>query len=129
VRFAQRHTPQGLFKNLCTNGDSHRPRTVLFPDVRIAQVLPVNQTMAIEFTPTQSGCYEFACGMKMFRGTVAVVTEDEDAIPPILSLPSGAGAVWEASGAELYDDGTAETVSETVDTGRSGPPRSWAPGA
>jgi plastocyanin domain-containing protein len=45
---------------------------VRFPDFRIAQGLPVNQTTAIEFTPTQPGRYEFACGMNMFRGTVEV---------------------------------------------------------
>ena len=33
---------------------------VRFPDFRIAQALPVNQTTAIEFTPTQPGRYEFA---------------------------------------------------------------------
>jgi plastocyanin domain-containing protein len=56
---------------------------VRFPDFRIAQALPVNQTTAIEFTPTQPGRYEFACGMNMFRGTVEVVAEGEDAVPPI----------------------------------------------
>ena len=45
---------------------------VRFPDFRIAQALPVNQTTAIEFTPTQPGRYEFTCGMNMFRGTVEV---------------------------------------------------------
>ena len=44
-----------------------------FPAFRIAQALPVNQTTAIEFTPTQPGRYEFTCGMTMFRGTVEVV--------------------------------------------------------
>ena len=48
---------------------------VRFPDFRIAQGLPVNQTTAIEFTPAQPGRYEFACGMNMFRGTVEVVAE------------------------------------------------------
>jgi plastocyanin domain-containing protein len=56
---------------------------VRFPDFRIAQALPVNQTTAIEFTPTQPGRYEFACGMNMFRGTVEVVAEDGDAVPPV----------------------------------------------
>lgn len=45
---------------------------VHFPDFRIAQALPVNQTTAIEFTPTQPGRYEFTCGMNMFRGTIEV---------------------------------------------------------
>ncbi|HEY9737788.1 MAG TPA: cupredoxin domain-containing protein [Trichocoleus sp.] len=45
---------------------------VRFPDFRITQDLPVNQTTAIEFTPGQPGRYEFTCGMNMFRGTVEV---------------------------------------------------------
>ena len=46
---------------------------VRFPDFRIAKVLPMNQTTTIEFTPTEPGRYEFACGMNMFRGTVEIV--------------------------------------------------------
>ena len=46
---------------------------VRFPDFRIAKALPVNQTTAIEFTPSEPGRYEFACGMNMFRGTVEAV--------------------------------------------------------
>jgi plastocyanin domain-containing protein len=45
---------------------------VRFPDFRIAQALPLNQTTAIEFTPGKPGRYEFACGMNMFRGVVEV---------------------------------------------------------
>ncbi|MBD1918412.1 MULTISPECIES: cupredoxin domain-containing protein [Cyanophyceae] len=56
---------------------------VRFPDFRIAQALPVNQTTAIEFTPTQPGRYEFTCGMNMFRGVVEVVADDRDTVPPI----------------------------------------------
>jgi plastocyanin domain-containing protein len=56
---------------------------VRFPDFRIAQGLPVNQTTAIEFTPTQPGRYEFACGMNMFRGTVEVVAEDGELSPAV----------------------------------------------
>ena len=56
---------------------------VRFPDFRIAQALPVNKTTAIAFTPTQPGRYEFACGMNMFRGTVEVVAEDGDVVPPV----------------------------------------------
>lgn len=43
---------------------------VRFPDFRIAQELPINQTTAIEFTPSKPGKYEFTCGMNMFRGVV-----------------------------------------------------------
>ncbi len=56
---------------------------VRFPEFRIAQGLPVNQTTAIEFTPTRPGRYEFTCGMNMFRGTVEVVAADGAAVAPI----------------------------------------------
>lgn len=49
---------------------------VRFPDFRIAQELPINQTTAIEFTPSKPGRYEFACGMNMFRGVVEVQATD-----------------------------------------------------
>ncbi|MBE9108207.1 cupredoxin domain-containing protein [Nodosilinea sp. LEGE 07298] len=91
---------------------------VRFPDFRIAQALPVNQTTAIEFTPTQPGRYEFACGMNMFRGTVEVVAEDGDAISPVATAtaeptdhqhhPSEATTT---TAAVASDDGTAETLT------------------
>jgi plastocyanin domain-containing protein len=60
---------------------------VRFPNFRIAQVLPLNQTTAIEFTPDRPGRYEFTCGMNMFRGVVEVQSADEEmptAIAPLL---------------------------------------------
>jgi len=62
---------------------------VRFPEFRIAQALPLNQTTAIEFTPTQPGRYEFTCGMNMFRGVVEVRDADENgAIAPATSAPT-----------------------------------------
>lgn len=34
--------------------------------------LPLNEPVAIEFTPTQSGDFEFVCGMDMQRGSLMV---------------------------------------------------------
>ncbi|MBD2232455.1 cupredoxin domain-containing protein [Phormidium tenue] len=62
---------------------------VRFPDFRIAQALPVNQTTAIAFTPTQPGRYEFTCGMNMFRGTVEVVAEDGGVVLPRATATAG----------------------------------------
>lgn len=45
---------------------------VRLPDFHIAQNLPLNKVTTIEFTPTQPGSYEFACGMNMFRGVIEV---------------------------------------------------------
>jgi plastocyanin domain-containing protein len=45
---------------------------VLFPDFQIAQDLPLNQAIKIEFTPKVPGKYSFTCGMNMFRGEIEV---------------------------------------------------------
>ena len=45
---------------------------VRLPDFHIAQSLTLNQVTAVEFTPTEPGSYEFACGMNMFRGVIEV---------------------------------------------------------
>jgi len=45
---------------------------VLFPDFQIAQDLPLNQSVKIEFTPKVPGKYSFTCGMNMFRGEIEV---------------------------------------------------------
>jgi plastocyanin domain-containing protein len=45
---------------------------VLFPDFHIAQDLPLNQSVKIEFTPKVPGKYSFTCGMNMFRGKIEV---------------------------------------------------------
>lgn len=64
---------------------------VRFPDFRIAKTLPMNQTTAIEFTPTEPGRYAFTCGMNMFRGTVEVVAgasaDDADRLTPAAKAP------------------------------------------
>jgi plastocyanin domain-containing protein len=50
---------------------------VRFPDLHIAQELPLHQVTAIEFTPDKPGRYEFTCGMNMFRGVVEVQSAKE----------------------------------------------------
>jgi len=45
---------------------------VLLPDFGIDVNLPLNKTTAVEFTPQKPGEYQFTCGMRMFRGVVAV---------------------------------------------------------
>lgn len=36
--------------------------------------LPLNEPVAIEFTPTAAGEVEFVCGMNMQRGTIVVTS-------------------------------------------------------
>lgn len=38
----------------------------------IDQKLPLNETVAIQFTPEQAGELHYACGMDMYRGTIVV---------------------------------------------------------
>jgi RND family efflux transporter MFP subunit len=45
---------------------------VVFPSLKIRRALPLNQPVAIEFTPGASGEIGFVCGMNMLRGTVVV---------------------------------------------------------
>lgn len=49
---------------------------VVFPDYRINQVLPANETTVVEFVPETPGEYVFACGMNMLRGRINVVGGD-----------------------------------------------------
>lgn len=43
---------------------------VLIPDFHIAADLPLNEAIAVEFTPEKAGNYIFTCGMNMFRGEI-----------------------------------------------------------
>ena len=45
---------------------------VLFPSFGLRTYLPVNQLTPVEFTPTESGTFEFTCGMGMVRGELIV---------------------------------------------------------
>jgi RND family efflux transporter MFP subunit len=45
---------------------------VVFPSMNIRRPLPLNQPVAIEFTPQASGEVGFVCGMNMLRGTLVI---------------------------------------------------------
>lgn len=45
---------------------------VVFPSLNIRRPLPLNQPVAIEFTPKASGEIGFVCGINMLRGTLVV---------------------------------------------------------
>lgn len=45
---------------------------VVFPDYGIKKALPLNQEVAIEFTPQKAGDVAFACGMGMLKGMLMV---------------------------------------------------------
>jgi hypothetical protein len=46
---------------------------VVFPSLSLRRALPLNEPVAIEFTPAQSGDVVFVCGMNMLKGVVVVV--------------------------------------------------------
>jgi membrane fusion protein, heavy metal efflux system len=45
---------------------------VVFPSLNIKRALPLNQSVAIEFTPRATGEVNFVCGRNMLRGIVVV---------------------------------------------------------
>ena len=45
---------------------------VAFPSLNITRALPLNEPVAVEFTPPKSGDVTFACGMNMLKGIVVV---------------------------------------------------------
>jgi plastocyanin len=45
---------------------------VVFPSLNIRRPLPLNEAVAIEFTPKTAGEIGFVCGRNMLRGTVVV---------------------------------------------------------
>ncbi|HET7274719.1 MAG TPA: cupredoxin domain-containing protein [Longimicrobiaceae bacterium] len=50
---------------------------VVLPDFGIRKFLPAHKQTSVEFTPEDSGSYEFTCGMGMLRGRITVEDEKE----------------------------------------------------
>jgi Cu+-exporting ATPase len=70
---------------------------VVFPDFQISRSLPAFQKTAVEFTPTKTGEFGFACGMNMVHGTVLVeASEGDREAPPQNGAPTATAAVVEA---------------------------------
>ncbi|MBI3384695.1 cupredoxin domain-containing protein [Candidatus Gottesmanbacteria bacterium] len=44
----------------------------ILPDFKIKKYLPLNKKVEIEITPTESGVFNFHCGMNMFHGKIIV---------------------------------------------------------
>ena len=58
-----------IFDRQETSGCSEE---VVFPDFGIRKFLPAHQRTTIEFTPENSGSFDFTCGMSMLRGKLIV---------------------------------------------------------
>ncbi|HET6567492.1 MAG TPA: cupredoxin domain-containing protein [Rhodothermales bacterium] len=53
--------------------DAECAEQVQIPEFGIEKTdLPLNQDVAIEFTPRETGTFQFVCGMKMLKGTLVV---------------------------------------------------------
>ena len=50
--------------------------SVVIPEYKIKRELPLNKPVDVEFTPTKTGEFGFACGMNMLKGKL-VVQESE----------------------------------------------------
>jgi plastocyanin len=46
--------------------------SVAIPEYKINRELPLNQPVVVEFTPTKTGEFAFACGMNMLKGKLLV---------------------------------------------------------
>jgi plastocyanin domain-containing protein len=58
-----------IFDRQETSGCSEE---IVFPAFGIRRFLPAHQRTAVEFTPTESGSFDFTCGMSMLRGKLIV---------------------------------------------------------
>ena len=45
---------------------------VVIPAYGIRRNLPLNQPVTVQFTPTRTGTFDFACGMDMLHGQIIV---------------------------------------------------------
>jgi len=51
---------------------------VVFPDFGVSAALPAYQRTTVRLEPTQTGSFDFACGMNMVHGTLLVEAQDAD---------------------------------------------------
>ena len=52
--------------------DATCAKEIVLPDFNIRRALPLNQPVAVTFTPNKRGTFSFACGMNMMRGQLMV---------------------------------------------------------
>ncbi|MDP3893702.1 heavy metal translocating P-type ATPase [Nocardioides sp.] len=98
---------------------------VVFPDFKINQTLPAHATTTVEFTPSEPGDYDFACGMNMLHGRLRVAAKSGESSgtpgpggrAPRLARPGAApGDATHATGT----DATAASATPATDAPRAG---------
>ena len=104
----QAGTPVRLLFDRQESGDCSS--RVVFADFKINQTLPAHATTAVEFTPTEPGDYEFACGMNMLHGRLRVAAASGETSRG--SAPSGGTAVLAGPDTEA---GAVEPAGSTVE--------------
>ena len=102
----QAGTPVRLIFDRQESGDCSS--RVVLPDFKINQSLPAHAATSVEFTPTEPGDYEFACGMNMLHGRLRVAAASSATSPS--ADPSGVTAVL------VRPDPTADRVKPAVST-------------
>lgn len=102
----QAGTPVRLLFDRQESGDCSS--RVVFADFKINQTLPAYATTAVEFTPTEPGDFEFACGMNMLHGRLRVAAASSATSPS--ADPLGVTAVL------VRSDPTADSVEPAVST-------------
>ncbi|GAB3027324.1 hypothetical protein GCM10011376_38080 [Nocardioides flavus (ex Wang et al. 2016)] len=102
----QAGTPVRLLFDRQESGDCSS--RVVFADFKINQTLPAYATTAVEFTPTEPGEFEFACGMNMLHGRLRVAAASSATSPS--ADPLGVTAVL------VRSDPTADSVEPAVST-------------
>jgi len=50
---------------------------VVMPGFGMKRYLPAHRATVVEFTPTETGSFDFSCGMSMLRGRIIVTSRKE----------------------------------------------------
>ena len=85
---------------------------VVFPDFALNRPLPAYATTAVEFTPTKSGRFGFACGMNMVHGTLVVEPSSGGGDGHADQAPEAAPAASEEAFADANEAGEDREMAE-----------------
>jgi Cu+-exporting ATPase len=87
---------------------------VLFPDLGMSKSLPGFGRTTLEFVPTKTGTFGFACGMNMLHGTLVVEPQVGNGQPEAVATePSAVAPVAGVPGAHPHQPGRAVGVSRS----------------
>jgi P-type Cu+ transporter len=94
---------------------------VLFPDFGVSKSLPPFGRTTLEFVPTKTGTFGFACGMNMLHGTLVVEPQVGNGQPEAVATePSAVAPVAGVPGAHPHQPGRAVAVSPSPEEDGTG---------